>query len=389
MPSHHAVLSPSSSARWINCPASVRLVEALPKSNESSVYAEEGTTAHEYAEIHTARKIGDLTTPEFKAKLKKWRAVRKVDKATEAEMKEHVEAYTELVLDHASQYPFSKVLLEQRVRPGIESCWGTSDAVIVSPDHVEIIDFKYGAGVAVSATENSQLMLYGVGALEMFGDVLGDTKTVTMTIHQPRLNSVSSWAIASVDLRAWRDAIIPIATEALSGTSTNFGPSLEACRWCPIAGSCMARVEKFAAEDFSAPAELMTPDDLADALELIPEIRQWCEAVLKEGLDQAYSKGTAIPRHKVVLSGGRRFYTDEAAVLKRLTAAGYKKDQLVNVKAKGLGDMEKLVGKKEFPEILGDLLQKSEGSPALVAETDRRRAITPETSAVEDFSKTD
>ena len=182
MPDQHARLSPSAAKRWISCPASVRLAAAVPPEPDSP-YAAEGTAAHALGEYKAQAELlddshdgGAFAALEDAARDAGW----DLD-----EMHEHTDAYVELLRERLAAVPHSVLMLEQRVNTGLPMCWGTSDAVIVSPEHVEIVDLKYGAGVPVSAYENEQLMLYGVGALDTFGDLLGTTERVVMTVFQP------------------------------------------------------------------------------------------------------------------------------------------------------------------------------------------------------------
>jgi len=312
-----------------------------------------------------------------------WRKTTPIEEQAEAERA--AVGYVKLLQDFMAEHDHSQLLLEQRVEPGLPSCWGTSDAVIVSPEHVHIVDFKYGMGVRVSAVENPQLMLYAVGALDSFGDLLGEAKTVFMTIHQPRLDATSTWSIGADELRAWRDDALVTAEEAL-GDHAHFQPSEDACRWCPAAGLCRAQMEQATAVDFAVKPDLLTPEELATLLPQLKSITSWCSAVDAAALDLVYSQGRDIPGYKVVLSGGRRSITDDAAAIQMLIDAGYPAETVADFKVKALGSLEKLVGKKDLPGILGDLIVKSEGKPALVPESDKRPAINPNTEARKEFS---
>jgi len=221
----------------------------LPPGDAGSPYAQEGTAAHALAYLRARREIlGDLTRLEYETELVHWRELYRNVVEDEEEMHYHVSAY----LDHLRvqlEEPGSVLLLEQRVPTGVPSCWGTSDAVVVSPTRIQITDLKYGKGVEVSAAENPQLRLYGVGALEAFGDLLGVVESVSMTVFQPRINNIETEEMSALMLRAWRDSIIPIAEEAL-GHNAHFGPSDTACRWCPAAGQCSAQLAWATAVDF-------------------------------------------------------------------------------------------------------------------------------------------
>jgi len=268
----------------------------------------------------------------------------------------------------------------------VPSCWGTSDAVIVSPVHVEIVDLKYGQGVWVEARGNPQLRLYGVGALEAFGDILGEAEFVRVTVYQPRLNNTASEELSAAELLAWRDSIIPIAEAAL-GHDAPFGPSDVACRWCPASGQCAAQLQYATALDFGVAPELLSEEDLADALNRIPQIEAWCAAVRDLALDWAYSKGKTIPGYKVVRSGGKRFVQDPEGALGALTAIGYALDEVSKRKINGIGELEKLLG-GDFSVAVGPFIAKTEGSISLVTEDDRRASIEPNSEAAKEFEET-
>ena len=384
---------------WISCPASIAMKEKYGKKDEDSIYAREGTIAHALGELEAGLHFGLINRAQYARGKVAWRRefdAQNYDDSTLEEMEGHVRAYVALIQERMTRRPMSQLFLEQRMDSGIPTCWGTSDTVIVSPTHIEIIDLKYGAGVPVSAIGNSQLRIYGLGALDTFGDLLGNVDTVYTTVFQPRaIDEPSTEELSADELRAWRTEVALPAAELALGDDAPFGPSEKACRWCPAAGFCTARIEKTVVEDFGSPyaeeapipvaAEVMTPEQLGLVLERIPAIKAWCADVEKHALEAAYAQGKKIPGWKVVLSGGRRGITDDSAAIQTLIDAGFKAEQVATFKAKGIGELEKLVGKKELPELLGDLLAKSRGRESLVPESDKREAITPALSAADDF----
>ena len=388
MPELHAVLSPSAAERWIQCPASVRMAAQVPPPPETP-YAREGTLAHSLAELKARKMFQGTGVGRYLQQLKVLEETIKEEFGHDAlkDMHRYVDLYVELLKEAYAERPYSVIMFEQRLDTGVPSSWGTTDCVIVSPTHVHVIDFKYGQGVSVSAVDNPQIKLYALGALDNYGDLLGTPEIVNMTIFQPRIGNTSRWWLTPEQLRTWRtETVIPAAKEAL-GENAHFGPSPDACRWCPIAGECRARMEKVTAEDFAADPDLLSPEEIGDVLARLPEIRAWCDAVANFALDAAYSKGVPIPGWKVVMSGGRRGISDHAAAIQTLIDAGYTAEQVARFSSKPLGELEKLVGKDELPELLGDLLVKSPGSPSLVKESDRRAAIQPNTEAAKDFGK--
>lgn len=385
MPTKHAQLSPSASERWIQCPASIRMEAQVPPGVESS-YAAEGTAAHALAEIKASLAFW-ITTPQAARRARAaWE--KEYGKELElwdlAEMDRHTDSYVELIRAALELHPNSQLMLEQRMDTGVPTCWGTSDAVIVSTEHVEIIDFKYGQGVRVDAEGNSQLRLYALGALDTYGDLLGKTQEIRITVHQPRLDHTSTEVLTPLELRKWRESIIPIAEEALSDNA-RFGPSESACRWCPASGRCKAQLEDVFKQDFEADPETLTPEQVAETLAKVPSIREWLKAFEEAALTMAYSEGVQIPGWKVIMAGGRRSIKDPNGALEALSKAGYSSEQVSKKSLVGIGELEKLLGKDGFNDVLGSFVAKSEGRPSLVVDTDKRAAASPDAEAQKEF----
>ena len=174
MPNKHALLSASSSDRWIHCPPSARLSESY--ENKGSDYAAEGTDAHSLCEFKLKTALGmDADDP--------------TDGLSyyDQEMDDCATSYASFVLEQVEaakeNCPDPVVLIEQRVdfSRWVEQGFGTADCIVIADGTLQIIDFKYGLGVLVSAEENPQMMCYALGALELFDDIY-DISTVHMTI---------------------------------------------------------------------------------------------------------------------------------------------------------------------------------------------------------------
>lgn len=405
MPSEHAKLSPSDSSRWISCPAAIRVDESLREQgklvDDESTFALEGTIAHALAELEASLEFGKITKRKYNIEYKKWLLwfnEQDYEVGTLEEMKEHVQAYVELIRERLQRRPNSQLLLEQRMDSGVEKCWGTSDAVIVSDTHIEIIDFKYGAGIYVMAEDNSQLRLYGLGALDTFSELLGTPDLIVMTVHQPRMDNIGSEEMHPDLLRAWREGVAaPAAALALHSDDAPFGPSEKACKWCPAAGFCRARVEQATLTDFGdvfaeeepkpTPPEMLTPTEIGRALKRVGSIKAWCAALEAAALEAAYGQGEHIPGWKVVRSGGQRYITDHTAAIQTLIDEGFEAEKVSNIKAKGIGELEKLLGKAKFKELMDPLVAKSTGRESLVPEDDKRDAISPASEAADDFKQ--
>jgi len=372
----HALLSASSSKRWLNCTPSARLEEQFTKDT-GSVYAEEGTAAHALAEHKLKR-------------LLKRRSRRPVSDYQCDEMEDCTDGYAAYAMEQIELAKQSCsdpiVLIEQHLDYSayVPEGFGTGDLVIVADGTLAVIDLKYGKGVAVEAEWNPQMMLYGLGALELF-DAIYDIDTVRMTIYQPRLESVSTWEISVSGLMEWVETELrPKAALAINGEGEFRCGSW--CRFCKAKNTCRARAEEYlrlAQMEFQAPA-LLSDEEVAEVLKVADDLAKWAADVYAFATDEAITHGKQWTGFKLVEGRSNRKYTDEEEVAEAAKAAGYTdiyKSTLV-----GITEMEKLMGKKKFAEVLGKLVYKPQGKITLVTESDKRQAV--ETASAEaDFKE--
>lgn len=385
MPEVHAKLSASGAKRWMACPPSVALEAEFP--NESSVYAEEGTHAHALAELILRYNNGEMTKRKFNSDLKKLQA----DPLWSQEMQTYIEQYAhdvwELVNEAKAACKDAQVLFEQRLdfSAWVEEGFGTGDVVIIADGTVHVIDLKFGKGVGVSALDNPQLRLYGLGALDTYG-LLYDIDKIKMTIIQPRLEHTDTEELTVDEIVRWaEEEVKPMAELAYAGEGEYC--SGDHCRFCKAKGVCRARAEenlKLAQYDFREPP-MLTPPEIADILGRVDKLKKWVEDVANYALDAAVRKGIAFPGWKVVEGRSNRKYKDEIKVAKCLVNNGFNQGDVVNVKLKGLGDLEKLVGKAKLEELVGDLIIKPQGAPTLVPESDKRPVFQSAEAAKADF----
>lgn len=370
----HALLSASGASRWINCTPSPRLEEGF--ANESSSFAEEGTLAHEFAEINLKASLRLIDGDEHG---KLWDEHSK-NRHYSIEMEAYIETHIDYVLEQFAEAkrktPDAILLIEQKVDIThlIEEGFGTCDVIIIADGTLEVIDLKYGLGVRVSAEDNSQLKLYGSGALEAY-DLMYDIHTVKLTITQPRMDSVSSWEISAEDLRQWGEEVVkPKAQIAYAGEGEQV--TGDWCKFCKASPRCKAQADKaleLAKLDFAEPM-LLTDAQLIDIYGQSPQISKWLTAVT----DYLYKEALAGKKwegYKLVDGQNRRGWTDEEKALEVLQENKFKYKDLVAIKLKGIGDIEKLVGKKVFPKLLGDVVAFKKTSPSLVPESDKRPAL--------------
>lgn len=373
-PEKHAKLSASSAHRWMNCNPSANLEREF--ADKSSEAAAEGSAAHALCE-HKLRKA------------LKMRSTRPTSKYDSDEMEMYTDSYLEFVLEQieiAKQHcadPF--VLIEQRLDFScyVPDGFGTGDCLIVADKLLHIIDFKYGLGVLVDAVDNPQMMLYALGALRLF-DALYDIDTVSMTIFQPRRENVSTWTISVSELEEWAEKTLrPKAELAFKGEGEfNPGPW---CTFCKAAVKCRARAEEklaLAQYEFAKPP-LLTDEEIEDILSRLDDLTKWANEIAAYAQDAAINHGKHWNGYKLVEGRSNRKYTDESAVIAAATAAGYRdifKKSLIPIT-----EMEKLMGKKTFTEVLGGLVIKPQGKPTLVPASDKRPAI--HTGANHDFNE--
>ena len=385
----HAILSPSGAHRWMHCPPSAQLEKRFP--DERSDYAAEGTFAHRVADLRLSRAIANTLKPSI---YKKQLAELKKDSWYSTALEEYVEAYvaqvTEIFLTAKKQCKDTLVLLEQRLdfSEWVPGGFGTGDVVIISDDTLEVIDLKYGKGVPVSAEDNPQTRLYGLGAIRTY-QMLYDFSKVRMTIIQPRLDSISTEELTVNELLVWAyGEVKPKAALANAGEGEFCAG--DHCRFCRARATCRARAEhnmELAKYDFQD-AFLLTPSEIAEILGKAEELVRWASDVKEHALDQAINHGEKFPGWKLVEGKSNRKYSDEEAVAQTLIKADYKEDAIYKPKELlGITALEKEVGKKKFSQLLGELIIKPSGKPTLVPESDKRPEINSTDAAKADFSE--
>ena len=373
----HALLSASGASRWIACTPSPRLEESF--ENKSSNFAEEGTLAHEFAEINL-RMLTDLITEKEYRKAIEPLLAHPLYGGTEMEL--YLEKHTDYVLQQFTEAerltPDAVLLIEKKVDIThlIEEGFGTCDVIIIADGTMEVIDLKYGMGIRVSAEDNSQLKLYASGALEEY-EMLYDIHTVRLTITQPRMDSISSWEISTEDLIKWGQEVVkPKALEAYAGAGEQVVG--EHCHFCRAAPKCKAQLELAKATAQKAftddEVQLISDEELIDMYAKIPLIKKWFDKVT-DHLYQEALDGKKWEGYKLVYGQSHRGWLDEEKATKILEEEVYLQEQYLTTKLKGIGDIEKLVGKKEFPVLLGEVVGFKKTAPSLVPESDKRPAL--------------
>lgn len=371
----HAQFSPSSGKRYINCTPSLRLEEQF--TDEESSYAAEGSAGHALAEHLIKKHL-------------KCRSKRPVSDYYSDELLAAVDEYVAYVIQQielAKQICKSSVfIIEQKVDLSsyVEQCYGTADMVIVTDKKIQIIDLKLGKGIPVSAIENVQLMIYGLGVLNDL-EVLFDIEVLELTIVQPRLESISTWEITVDDLKSWANKVfVPKAQMALAGEGEFCAGDW--CRFCKARFQCRERAKGFlqlAQMEFKDPS-LLSDDEMAEVLIVADDLKKWAEEVYTFAQNEAIVHNKEWPGFKLVEGRANRKYTSEEDVVEAAKVAGY--EDIFKQSLIGITEMEKLMGKKQFNEILGNLVYKPQGKVTLVPMSDKRQPINLAT-ANDDFAE--
>lgn len=373
-PSAHARLSASAAHRWLNCTAAPRFEEQFPWG--TSVYAEEGTLAHEICETYGRLAFGQITQEEADSRMARLWDRDLFRDEMEATAQRYVQAIKEAALGYTAE---PAVFFEVRVglTDWIPDGFGTCDCCMIGGDTLQIFDYKHGKGVEVSAEGNPQMRLYALGALARFRPIYGDAiKHIRTAIIQPRItDEASTEELSTEELLAWGETVKPKARAAFTGEGAEFHAG-DWCRFCAGKAQCRARAKGFTAlEEFAAMSpddDRLSEDDIADLLRRGAGLVRWYQD-LQEYARGAILAGRSMPGWKVVEGRSARQFTDQDAAFRALEQAGYDAAILYERRPLTLAQIEKQVGKAAFAGICGAYVTKPPGSPTLVEASDKRQ----------------
>lgn len=373
MPNNHVALSASGSHRWLECPPSAKLCAELPDT--SSEYAQEGTDAHALCE-HKLKLLLGIETADPAENLTYY------NEEMERCANEYAEYVSEQVEKAKTVCKDPVVLIEQRLdfSKYVPDGLGTGDCVIVTDGRLSVVDFKFGKGIEILAENNPQMMLYALGALELF-DGIYDIDTVSMAIFQPRRDNISEYTISKADLLHWANVVL-VPTAQLAANGNGEFKAGEHCRFCKVRATCRKLAEynlSLVRYDFEPPATLDNIE-IAAVLAKADELVSWVTDVKEYALRQALS-GVTYDGFKVVEGRSNRKYTDENAVVEAIQSAGF---DPYEHSVLGITAMTTLLGRKKFNELLGKLIEKPQGKPTLVPISDKRPMMN---TANDDFKE--
>lgn len=387
----HALLSASGAHRWLACTPSAKLEDQFPDTESEA--AAEGTLAHELAEM----KVRNYFFPKELGKRKLNSAVKKLSES--GLWKDEMQGYTDDYLDYIKTTALSlksmpSVRIEQRVyfkeytladpEDEIEGS-GIADCILLYGDTVHVIDFKYGKGVPVSAEENPQLMLYALGAYQAYR-MLYPISKAKLTIVQPRLDSISEWGCPVDDLLKFGEYVKERAALAVKGEG-DYSPGKDVCRFCRASAQCRARAEENVRLAFFTDKlpPLISNEEVGQYLEKGEDVAKWLEKLKEYALKECLA-GKAVPGWKAVDGKGGREWADIDKAFDILTKSGLAPEEMLwERKPLTAPQTEKLIGKRDFQESVGEFVIKKPGKPALVKESDKRPAITNKVTAAEAF----
>ena len=372
---NHALLSASGAYRWLKCPGSARLEDKF--EDEPSIYAAEGTLAHEIAELKIIKHFTtDLKPSEFKKRINEL----KKNELYSAEMDRYTNEYRDYINDIYLSFeskPF--FLAEQRVdfSSYVPEGFGTVDCTLVGDKVIHIFDLKYGKGVPVTAENNPQGMLYALGTyLEQ--SAIDEIEKIVIHIIQPRIKNTSSFEISSEELLKWAESIKEVAQKAYEG-SNEFHVG-EHCGFCKANGNCRKQAEKYMNIEILDPA-LLTDEEIGEGLAKVKELSKWAKKFEDYALVRAQNGGNVKGWKLVAGRGGNRAFTDKAVAAQLLEGVGLDREEIYKTELISVTAAEKLLGDETLYKIAGNYIQKPEGKPTLATLDDKRPALELRTPA--------
>ena len=377
----HALLGPSGASRWMRCTKSARLEEEFP--DERSPYAAEGTLCHELCEVKARNYF--LATVTRKQMLERVAELKK-DPLWHDEMEECSDEWVRRIKERALAFKTAPVYLFE-VKLDLESYipggFGTADAVLISDNTIAVFDYKHGKGVPVYAEHNPQMMIYALGALEAYRFLFPIDK-VEMHIVQPRIDNYSSWSCSADELFRFGEEVKAKADLAYEGKG-EFTPG-DWCRFCRARATCRARAEENVRLAFASKTkpELLSNEEIGKYLKTGTDVAKWLEDLKEYALKECLN-GHTVEGYKAVAGRGSRAFEDTDKAFEKLEKEGIDEAMLYERKPLTVAKIEKLIGKKQFATMVGDMVVKTEGKPTLVPESDKREAVTNVLSAEEAF----
>ena len=362
----HSVLSPSSSARWLACPPSVRLCETLPDINKPKGafdYAAQGTAAHELGEAKLRLAFNQITQEEFNAQYEEIKKGQYYDD----ELEHYVDTYVNFVRSQVGSE--DSVFIETRVDYSdyVMEGTGSADCIIMGPTVCHVLDYKHGM-VSVSAVSNSQMRLYATGAVSKFEEKYPDIKTIKYTIVQPRADNISSEETTKEKLLLWADTVVRKKAKQAWVGGGNFQAG-DHCKYCKAKATCKTRQEQvteIAKLEFRAP-QLLSDAEVGLVLEKADSLKTYLNDVQEYLLSKAVQTGELPIGYTLSTTKTHRKISDSALAAVVLVERGMDPQVIWEPqKLKSIASLEKLGPKGQVAAWLGELILRPDGEPKLV-----------------------
>lgn len=384
MTEKHSDYSPSRLSRIIACPGSVELIKNLMITHlitegKQSLYADHGTMLHKVIEKYYVspgnHNIKALDELELDDKVLIEDAADYLDLVLKSKECSNVFTKSESIVKLGSW--------------GIPDVWGTLDYMIhdVIRRHVDIIDWKFGAGVTVYAKENPQLLAYAAGAIKWPTTI----QTITVHIVQPAIDHYNTWELSVSELFDWVHGTLAVAINRCRSLGVNeFNPGVSQCRWCEAKNFCGARtaqVQEIAVKLFNAKEKLATCPSMEELVNLV-EQAPLVESAIKSirlYLQTELEKGNNVPGMKLVRGRANRKWINENDAITWL-AKNTSIEELFISKFRSPSQFEKESKSLKKNDAFKKLFNVPEGKISLVTESDRRPAIQATSNVIDVFT---
>jgi hypothetical protein len=345
----HSPLGASGAERWMNCPGSVALLKRmdLPETDEPE-YRSRGTSAHSvgYECLTQGKDAWEFAGTEH--------GKHEADMEIMTAVQVYVDECREIIKEHPDGEVFQEFeIADPDFHPDF---FGTLDFGLVDQSTLYIRDYKHGAGIAVDAEWNPQIMYYAWGLLHRFPSV----DRVNMAIVQPRAfhtqGPIRRWQVSADTIRRWAvEDLRPAMERTALDQSLDAGPW---CRFCPAKLMCPLMNSLFGAAMTADPKLVVKLDtqSLGRSYQYTPALKSYIKA-LEEEMFRRLMAGEQTPYTKLVNKKANRIWKDgvEGGLLASLGNDIYTKPELRSpAQLEDLGpDAKKLVAEWAYTPVTG------------------------------------
>ena len=347
---HSDIVGGSTAKRVIACPASIELVAKMPKRPSSS-FADEGTLLHDAI----SQILDCKATPESVIGMA-YEGITLTQELYDDKIAVALNALDEIDPDKRMEFA-----VESHVNFGdlLLGVFGSADLLGRIGNRAIVLDWKFGNGVAVEATENYQGMFYAAAAMRTLDTewVFDGATEIEIIIVQPPM--IKRWVTTPKRIAEFEFDLIA----AVNGPRTKMS-SGEHCRWCAAKPTC-PMVTGAVDRALKTALVRVDADKIGEYLSQIELLEEWIDSVRVLAHDML-ENNIKVPGYKLVAKRGTRQWVNDEAPVKLLGDKAYE-SKLISV-----AQAEKLIGKKNFPSDVS--VSVSSGS-TLANEDDPRPAV--------------